>query len=266
MAHTKSRYKQLVAGLVRVMVVTATILSCQLFTVAWAGESPRAGESFPVELTDTSTSADYGNAPAFGILKQFQPDLSPEVLRRRPMLYFRAWANKPLPVVPSFLFLLFITTVVSEIIPSRLETARRYLTQRYWKSLWSGILACLLFTTAVRALFLSEIGTPLALLTLAVLQLFILIGVAISATLIGETILSALSPVGASNSRALKWSKRFGCPLIGCLLLSLLLLIPPLGLLPRVGIRLIMLFSFLGMGAWFRTGMGTKEVGGTSKM
>jgi cytochrome b561 len=169
-----------------------------------------------------------------------------------------------MPPVLSFLFLLFITVVASEIMPSRMEIARRYYANHYWRSFWTGIVACLLLTTLARALFVSEIGEPLAIGSLAVLQFFVLIGVAISSTLIGQTIVSVVSPKRAPAVKR-QWFARLAAPLVGSLLLALLLVIPPLGILPRIGIRLIMLLSFLGMGAWFRTGMGTKELGGSSE-
>lgn len=204
-------------------------------------------------------------SPYAALMPQFHPQMSKDDLRRRPLLYFRMWANKPLPLVPSFLFLFFITVVASEIMPARMDVARNYYVSNYWRSLWSGIVACLLFTTSARALFASEIGVPLAVVSLAALEFFVLIGTSISSTLIGQTILSVLSPKRAPGPVTRRhWAKRLAAPLVGSLLLSLLLIIPPLGILPRVGIRLIMLLSFLGMGAFFRTGMGTKEMGGSS--
>lgn len=212
-------------------------------------------------VPEESEKAAFPHRLGFGRL---DGEFSKEDLRRRPLLYFRMWANKPLPLVPSFLFLLFISLVASEVMPARMEVARQYYTNHYWKSLWSGLISCLLFTTLARALFASEIGVPLATVSLAALQFFVLIGVAISSTLIGQTILSVFGP---KQSIAVKrpWFERLAAPLVGSLLMSLLLVIPPLGILPRIGIRLIMLLSFLGMGAWFRTEMGTKELGGSSE-
>ncbi len=223
-------------------------------------------ESAPVSISAATVAGETDTQPSYAALaQQFQPDLSKDDLRRRPLLYFRMWANKPLPLVPSFLFLFFIAVVASEIMPARMEVARRYYANHYWRSLWSGIVACLLFTTAARALFASEIGVPLAVVSLAVLEFFLLVGTTISTTLIGQTLLCVLTPKRAPATKR-HWVKRLAAPLVGSLLLSLLLIIPPLGILPRVGIRLIMLLSFLGMGAWFRTGMGTKEMGGSSEL
>jgi hypothetical protein len=194
---------------------------------------------------------------------QFHP--TNEQLQRRPLLYFRVWANKPLPPVKSFLFLVFITLVASELMPKRMAIARRAYATAYWKCLWHGIVACLLFLTAARALYFSEIGIPLALVDIGVLEFFLLIGFAVSSTLIGQTLLlmMRLKRTAASGTH---WSERFVAPVLGCLVLSLLLIIPPLGILPRIGVRLIMLLCFLGMGAFFRTGMGTKELGISSEM
>ncbi len=248
-----------------IAIVFAVLLSasCLFCSATLAAEE----ESSPVSISAVTVPSETDTAaPSVGLAQQFQPNsLKKEDLRRRPLLYFRLWANKPLPLVPSFLFLFFITVVASEIMPARMEVARRYYANNYWRSLWSGILATLLFTTSARALFASEIGVPLAVVSLAALEFFILIGTTISTTLIGQTILSVLNPKRAPATTR-HWAKRLAAPLVGSLLLSLLLIIPPLGILPRVGIRLIMLLSFLGMGAWFRTGMGTKEMGGSSEL
>ncbi|CAN5447608.1 hypothetical protein BH10CYA1_BH10CYA1_44620 [soil metagenome] len=237
------------------------IASCFLCAAVAAEE-----ESAPVSISAATIPGETGTpSPFVALAQQLQPELSKEDLRRRPLLYFRIWANKPLPLVPSFFFLFFITVVASEIMPARMDVARRYYASHYWRSLWSGIVATLLFTTSARALFASEIGVPLAVVSLAALEFFVLVGVTISTTLIGQTILTVLSPKRAPAAKR-HWTKRLAAPLVGSLLLSLLLMIPPLGILPRVGIRLIMLLSFLGMGAWFRTGMGTKEMGGSSEL
>jgi hypothetical protein len=220
--------------------------------------SDRIAATVPEQVEDFDESSRYG------LNGQLQADFPKNDLRRRPLLYFRMWANKPLPPVLSFLFLLFISIVASEVMPSRMDVARRYYATHYWRSLWSGIVACLLFVTLARALFASEIGLPLAIVSLAALELFVLIGVAISSTLVGQTILSVFSRKQAAPIKR-QWFERLAAPLLGSFLLSLLLLIPPLGILPRIGIRLIMLLSFLGMGAWFRTGMGTKDVGSASE-
>ncbi|HEY9730444.1 MAG TPA: hypothetical protein V6C89_00940 [Drouetiella sp.] len=221
-----------------------------------------SADEIAASVPEQSGSAADPSRPGF---RRYLPgDFSSDDLRRRPLLYFRIWANKPLPPVLSFLFLLFITVVASELMPARMAVARRYCASHYWRSFWTGIVSCLLFTTLARALFVSEIGLPLAIGSMAVLQFFVLIGVTVSSTLIGQTILSI---VGFKDTPAVKrqWFARLGAPLVGSLLLALLLVIPPLGVLPRIGIRLIMLLSFLGMGAWFRTEMGTKELGGSSE-
>lgn len=216
-----------------------------------------------IAATVPESVEDLDESPRPSLTRQLQVDFPKNDLRRRPLLYFRMWANKPLPPVLSFLFLLFISLVASEVMPSRLEVARRYYATHYWRSLWSGIVACLLFVTLARALFASEIGVPLAIVSLAALEFFVLIGVAISSSLVGQTVLSIFSGKQAAPLKR-QWFERLAAPLLGSFLLTLLLLIPPLGILPRIGIRLIMLLSFLGMGAWFRTGMGTKEVGSAS--
>lgn len=228
---------------------------------------PAQEHSAPVSIS-AATVPDEAEAtsPFAGLMPQLHSELPKEDLRRRPLLYFRMWANKPLPLVPSFLFLFFITLVASELMPARMEVARSYYASHYWRSLWSGIVACLLFTTSARALFASDIGVPLAVVSLAALEFFVLIGASISTTLIGQTVLTVVNPKRAPAPATKRhWTKRLAAPLVGSLLLSLLLIIPPLGILPRVGIRLIMLLSFLGMGAFFRTGMGTKEMGGSSE-
>jgi hypothetical protein len=194
---------------------------------------------------------------------QFHP--TSEQLQRRPLLYFRVWANKPLPPVKSFLFLVFITLVASELMPQRMAVARRAYATAYWRCLWHGIVACLLFLTAARALYFSEIGIPLAIVDIGALEFFLLIGFAVSSTLIGHTLLLTMR-LNRTAVSGVHWSERFVAPVLGCLLLSLLLIIPPLGILPRIGVRLIMLLCFLGMGAFFRTGMGTKELGISSEM
>lgn len=219
------------------------------------GESA-SGET-PPPLIDQSPMAKFS--------QQFQPESSQADLRRRPLLYFRNWANQPLPPVQSFFFLLFVTLLASELMPTRLERARRACASGYWKSLWYGVVACILLTASARALFTSEIGSPLGIVSLAALELFVLLGFAVSATLIGQTLLTTMHLRQTTAAVGRAWVGRLGAAFLGTLILSLIMMIPQIGPLPRIGIRLIMLLCFLGMGALFRTGMGTKEMGSTSE-
>lgn len=259
------RGKKLLTGVVSLTLAVLLCLFCCIDSVC-AADSTSASAADPTSaFAGDPAPTEHGWPFKFRFARRPPPSLSPEELRQRPLLHFRSWANQPLPPVLSFLFILFVTIVVSEILPSQMETARRYYVAHYWRSLWSGILGCLMFTTSARLLFLSDIGTPLATLCMGVLQLLVLIGVAISSTLIGQTILSLVPRKPAAGAGKRQWFERLAAPLVGSLLLALLLIIPPLGILPRIGIRLIMLLSFLGMGALFRTGMGTKELGGSSE-
>jgi hypothetical protein len=267
----KSRFK--IATLI-ISLAGTLVVSCSTCPLAIAAEdapesttsplsiSATPGQPIPVDLPSPPNPTSQTSVLKFA--EQFQPDISKEDMRKRPLLYFRNWANTPLPPVQSFFFLLFATLVVSELMPTRLERARRSCASSYWRSLWCGIVASLLFVASARALLVSEIGIPLGFLSLAALELFLLIGFAISATLIGQTLLTTMRLDQTPGSSRV-WVGRLGAPFLGTLLLSFVLMIPQIGLLPRIGIRLIMLLCFLGMGAWFRTGMGTKEMGSTSE-
>ncbi len=239
---------------------TLIVSGAAMLTVSFA--MPVFGQDQPSDQSGVrgiATAMPVQEAEQINPLANFESPAVKDQIRTRPLLFFRQWANKPLPPVQTFFFLLFVTVLAGEIIPARLELARLSYARRFWKCLWAGFLGCLIFVALARALFLSEIGMPLAIGSLAVLQLLLLLGFAVSSTLIGEAILVRLRVDGALSNRK-PWVLRQARAVTGTLILFAIVMIPGIGMLPRIGIRLIMLLCFLGMGALFRTRMGTKDV------
>ncbi|HEY9677194.1 MAG TPA: hypothetical protein V6C76_04270 [Drouetiella sp.] len=268
----KSSARAILIALAAFVAVSALTLSIAPAVLATDDSNPSAVTQ--IESTDSNDSnqkpieAPLSGRPRFGkFIERFNIAAEPseEELHAHPALYFRVWANKPLPPVRTFFFLVFVSLVVAELLPLRMEKARAACSRNFWKCFWGGILGTFILCTLARGAYLSHIGMPLALLSLGLLQFLLLMGFSVSATLLGQTILT-ICGVKRSVGLDRPWIRRLGEPILGCFLLSLLLIIPPFGPLPRIGVRLILLLCFLGLGAWFRTGLGTKEIGGASEI
>ena len=174
-------------------------------------------------------------------------------LRKQPFRYWRSWANRPLPVVPAFFFLFMTSTLAVALVPEMLTRAQASSTNSFWRSLLSGFLTAVIALVFARVLFISEIGNPLALVILALVELGLLMGLAALAWLIGESLLSRLRLSGVAMLSRDRLTGRLVQVALGVALISTLLLIPGLGNLPRVGIRLVLLVAALGLGGLVRS-------------
>lgn len=192
-------------------------------------------------------------------------------IRRRPMMYWRRFADRNLPPIGTFLFLLFFNTTICLVFGKRVEVASRCVSKSFWKSLFAGMFFVILMATGARLCFDSALYTPCALLILGIVELLSLGGLAVSSRTVGLALLNKLgytsnSPAADSGIEgaqpAQKQSKlAYLAPVfVGTILLTLIALLPGLGPLPRLGTRFVMWFSLLGMGALVRTKLGRKEL------
>ncbi len=192
-------------------------------------------------------------------------------IRRRPMMYWRRFADRQLPPIRTFIFLLFFNTTICLAFRKRVEVASRCVSKSFWKSLFVGIIFVVLMATAARFCFDSALYTPCALLILGVVELLSLAGLAVSSRTVGLALMNKLgyttnSPADLTDddgaATAQKQSKlAYLAPVfVGTILFTLIALLPGLGPLPRLGTRFVMWFSLLGMGALVRTKLGRKEL------
>ncbi|HEY9870534.1 MAG TPA: hypothetical protein V6D08_15320, partial [Candidatus Obscuribacterales bacterium] len=172
--------------------------------------------------------------------------------RTRPFLYWRAWADKPLPVVPAFLFCLVTGLAAWALLPGTLGAAEELCRSSFWKSLLAGAFTVVAGAIFARCLFVSQIGQPLAWLTLGVLEFGLILGTAVSSKLIGDSILARSGLAGKAPLAGRAWLERAIPLAVGTALVCLLLLIPGFAGFPRIGIRLVMLVAFLGFGGVVR--------------
>ncbi len=189
-------------------------------------------------------------------------------IRRRPMMYWRRFADRPVRPIATFFFLLFFNTVFCLAFRKRVEVASHCVSKSFWKSLLVGMIFVLLMATAARFCFDMVLYTPCALLILGIVELLSLAGLAVSSRTIGLALMNRLgytanSPVEITDGEtAQKQSKmEYLAPVfVGTILFTLIALVPGLGPLPRLGTRFVMWFSVLGMGALVRTKFGRKEL------
>lgn len=196
---------------------------------------------------DMPLPAELSTTPIRGELRQF------------PLLYWRAWAAQPVPFLPALVFLLFTSTIVYYLIPSIIDTTKRTAQSSFWRSLLTGLIACMVSIALAQLFFLSKIATPLAQLTLSLLEVGVVIGYTTAALLIGETILSLLGlfktqTIEFTDKNAPRVEVKNVCALLlGLVILATLLLIPGITTtMPRIGTRIVMLFALIGWGGCLR--------------
>lgn len=185
-------------------------------------------------------------------------DISAELMHRRPLLVWRTFAELPLPPIKTFLFLLFADLLICLAFRHRTQIASMRTRSNFWKSLGVGVIVLILGTTCSRLCSETFILRPLASVLLGLLQFFCLAGVAVSSRALGSSLLSKLRILKADTITERPIRSLIASVLVGTLIISALAILPGLGSLPRLGARLLILFSMLGLGAIFSTRFGKK--------
>lgn len=177
-------------------------------------------------------------------------------IRKQPFLYFRHWARKRLPLVPSFLFLLFVSITASASFSKRLQTAKEACRARFWRCMGRAVLTFALMLIFARFLFMTQIGTPLALLMIALAQLIGMAGLAVGISLIGDGVCSR-SGLNKPDWREMHPRQSLVLTsVVGTIVTTVILMIPGIGLFPPIGTRIVLLIATLGAGGLLRTRFG----------
>ncbi len=113
-------------------------------------------------------------------------------IRRRPMMYWRRFADRQLPPIRTFIFLLFFNTTICLAFRKRVEVASRCVSKSFWKSLFVGVIFVVLMASGARFCFDSALYTPCALLILGVVELLSLAGLAVSSRTVGLALMNKL--------------------------------------------------------------------------
>lgn len=191
------------------------------------------------------------------------PDL--HELKKRPLLYWRYHASQPQKPIRNSIFVLFFCLAFNLIFKKRSAIAAECIKRRFWKTLGVGVLCVFLFVTTTRLCYEVELFEPLAELSMAVLQLLCLFGLAVSTRLMGQSILKRFNLFQPANGTDPTAAQIMVWTLVGISVIAVFNFLPriplPNGhfvapLAPRIGL----LFSVLGMGALIRTKLGRKEI------
>jgi len=189
--------------------------------------------------------------------------ISETEIQHRPFLYFRLWANRPLRIVPMSLFVFVMTLVLGYAMKSNFAVAHQTIRRQFWRCFGQGFITILIVLSFVRPLYASVIGTPLAQLLVGLVELLLLIGLAATVILIGETCLkrTGLADKFGSHDRLY----RLSVTTLGSIFVGLIMALPGIGMLPPVGIRLVLYFCILGSGGLLRSKFGTKPLSSAIK-
>ncbi|MBX9688313.1 MAG: hypothetical protein K2X27_16510 [Candidatus Obscuribacterales bacterium] len=176
----------------------------------------------------------------------------PQERKFRPMLQWRRWADSKQRFLPSFLFLSLVSLISWLLLPKFLQSAAEESRTMFWRSFGTGFLLACISMTFLRAIFISQIGWPLGIVTAALIQAFGLLGLSVSIYNLGHSLslILLLNRVKVfAEKPALKLSFEL---LAGSCFAALILLLPGFASLPRAGTRILALFALLGAGALYR--------------
>lgn len=179
----------------------------------------------------------------------------PEVrsqLGYRPMLQWAVWANKPKPFLPSLAFILVFALVDWALFPHWMSAAQTYCRERYWSTFWVGTLILGIAIWMVRMSVITLFNWPMGMFLGGLLQFISMAGLSVVVSMIGQTLAVLLKISKWSFIGQREDAYRFAYLLLGALACSVLLQIPGIGDLPRIGPRLVGLLAILGFGGIFR--------------
>jgi hypothetical protein len=187
------------------------------------------------------------NMPGARLAERF-PQLGGQHIATPRMLWFH-WANGEKRPIAAFLFLLFFSVTLSTLFPKWTAKAQVECKTHFWRSLLFGVLVVAVAVVAMRLSLATLLGWPLAILVMGGLQFLALTGLTAMIVLMGQSIgfyLKFETLIKRPDVRRLAYI------VIGALICALLLQIPGVGTLPRIGTRLVALLAMVGIGALFR--------------
>ncbi len=178
----------------------------------------------------------------------------------RPMMQWHFWANRPKPFLPSFVFILTFALVLTTLFPKWMSAAQSYTRQHFWLSLFGGCAICTVSLWLIKISVGTLFGWPLGTFLAGLLQLGVMAGLSAITLLIGQTFghyvkIESWPVIGANSGRI-----RFAQLVLGAVFFALLLQLPGVGHLPKIGTRLVALLAVLGLGAIFKSRPGQSEV------
>lgn len=198
------------------------------------------------------------SGPVYGYLKDkpffqaFMKDGQIGENKFRPVLQWRHWADKRQPFFASLVFCFFVSLLLWSLAPGKLKAAESSAKTEFWPSFGFGLLATGLIVFSARTFFLTHIGWPLGIVTMAGFQLSLLIGLAIAVSLLGHAVVVLIKVKDLGIFKNNPVCLRFWEYLIGALICALILQIPAPTGLPQPGTRILALMAILGFGALVR--------------
>lgn len=206
-----------------------------------------AQETTKTTNTDMPGTIDDRRGPLFKKFAWFNSQKS-RPNQRRYALEVRDWANKPKPFLGAFLFSCLVSGLAIAFFPGTVKNARRVCRKHYWKCFGRALLTNISLFMLFRIFIESQLTVPLAILFAGTLELLLVAGLAVSICMIGESLLTKLKFDKIASFSSRPAIRNLLIIITGCLVTALIVQIPDLGKLPRIGVRLIMLIATLGEG------------------
>jgi hypothetical protein len=229
-----------------------------LFLIIFSIAAPSFAQSASVPESDSDSVRFYtfidNDATAVpGLFASLAPRAAQLARGARPMVQWSAWANKRKPFFGSLLLVLFFSVITWSVAPNRLRLSEPLVRSKFWSTLFVGALIVAIVLTIVRVSIRTLIGWPLGILTIGALELALLGGLSV--------VVSTLGRAGVGLIRLRSWpvigkhegGARFAELLLGAVICAAILQIPAVGMLPRIGTRIVALLAVLGTGALYRS-------------
>ncbi|MBX9666368.1 MAG: hypothetical protein K2X93_02070 [Candidatus Obscuribacterales bacterium] len=180
--------------------------------------------------------------------------------RRAPVMVFRRWAAERKRFVPTFLFCTFAGLIGTAFFSRYVAVAQECCRQQFWRCIGRSILTGVTILISVRVLDNLVITQPLSAVLIAMLEAGLIAGLSIGVSLIGERLSTKSGLCKIEYFGNHQRVTEFVRILLGSLVIALIVQIPGIGLMPRIGIRVAVLIAILGSGGLLATKFGTRPI------
>ena len=170
----------------------------------------------------------------------------------RPFASWTRWINNRVLFFPSASFILVASLLSWYFAPQLMDQAESESEKNYWRSLGTGLVAIVCSMMLIRSVLITLIGWPFAIILIGIMQLFLVLGISVIASIIGRSISFYAKVPSWSWFATRRNALRLFELTIGSVVIALLLQLGSPGGLPRVGTRLALLVAILGTGAILR--------------
>jgi len=178
---------------------------------------------------------------------------------RRPLIFFRKMANQRWKIGGLFAYLFIVSAILKIFLPRLTWLATERCKGNYFSSLSAAFIYSTALTTLVRFSFANEALNAMGVFTFGLLQLSFALGSCIGVNLFAQNLYGFFASKKTPTSTTARVITYGVCLLVVGIVMTVISMVPNLGLLPRIGNRMVMLVAALGLGGLVNLAAGNQK-------